>query len=805
MNSGSAYRKNSNRISNTVLCCFMAAALVMLIAPSISAGEQSRTWVDISKPIKWKSFNTMVYDSSHDVLYSIVTSQTNASEVVREVWRCANPYTSPSWADIGGDLGSQGLVDLTFDSAHNVVYALTSKTGVWRCDNPDTSPWWSRIGGVGPCYWGDLVYDPVHDRLYTAPFQLTSRDRFVQLGIWRCDNPATGPVWSQLSGDPDSDSQVFRYLAYDSVRDILYMSSGDVWRCVNPGHAPSWTQISQQALEGGRLIYDSVHNVLFAQGNMDLYRCISPDSSPRWASTGAYSYGLYHIGDLAYDPVRDVLYGAFWTWNKLYEMAGVWCLSKPGDDNSKEWKFLDIYGASLAVDSAHNVIYVGYDNVSSSSVPLLWRDFSTKVTSKVPIVAERPIYFDYKGWTGGSDAVGATAPDSTFYFAEGTCRPDFDPYITVENPGVKDASVTFAYMKGDGTTASQSMSVPAASRETVHPPDVLGTGDDASHDFSTVVRCTNGQQIVAERPMYFNYKGAWDGGSDAVGATSPLTRWYFAEGTTLPGFDEYVTVLNPGDTAAALVFHYMVEGEGEKDAGGTVAPHSRATFKTADQIGANENASLFLSSDQGVVAERPMYFDYHGVWTGGHDVLGASAPGTDWYFAEGTTRNNAADGSFDEWLCLQNPGGSQIKVNATYELASGQGAPVTKTYIIPARQRLTVSVNNEVGPGKDASVRLTSSDPFIAERPMYFSYHNKWTGGHDVVGATSPSTTYYFAEGTGRPNFEPYFCIQNPNGTPADVTLTYMGSMGWTATQHVTVAPNSRATVNPTDVFGSGQ
>jgi len=34
------------------------------------------------------------------------------------------------------------------------------------------------------------------------------------------------------------------------------------------------------------------------------------------------------------------------------------------------------------------------------------------------------------------------------------------------------------------------------------------------------VACTNGQKIIAERPMYFNYKPGvlnWNGGHDVVG------------------------------------------------------------------------------------------------------------------------------------------------------------------------------------------------------------------------------------------------------------------------------------------------
>ena len=57
-----------------------------------------------------------------------------------------------------------------------------------------------------------------------------------------------------------------------------------------------------------------------------------------------------------------------------------------------------------------------------------------------------------------------------------------------------------------------------ATRSTVLPAGELGTGDDAAHDFSSEVECTNGRRIVAERPMYFDYKGEWTGGHDVVGS-----------------------------------------------------------------------------------------------------------------------------------------------------------------------------------------------------------------------------------------------------------------------------------------------
>ena len=108
---------------------------------------------------------------------------------------------------------------------------------------------------------------------------------------------------------------------------------------------------------------------------------------------------------------------------------------------------------------------------------------------------------------------------STFYFAEGTTRPGFDPFLCIQNPGTAPADVKVTYMKGDGTTKEQTLTVAASSRSTIVVKDLLGTGNDSAHDFSSKVECTNGQQIIAERPMYFNYKGVWTGGHDVVGYT----------------------------------------------------------------------------------------------------------------------------------------------------------------------------------------------------------------------------------------------------------------------------------------------
>jgi hypothetical protein len=128
------------------------------------------------------------------------------------------------------------------------------------------------------------------------------------------------------------------------------------------------------------------------------------------------------------------------------------------------------------------------------------------------------MYFNYGGaWSGGHDAVGAPYPKTTWYFAEGTTRPNFATFLCLGNPTDKQASVLVTYMRGDGITQQQAATVPPLSRTTLCVNDALGAADDAAHDTAMIVEVTNGVGIVAERPMYFNYMGTWTGGTDAMG------------------------------------------------------------------------------------------------------------------------------------------------------------------------------------------------------------------------------------------------------------------------------------------------
>ncbi len=390
---------------------------------------------------------------------------------------------------------------------------------------------------------------------------------------------------------------------------------------------------------------------------------------------------------------------------------------------------------------------------------------------------------------------GALSGSTTWYFAEGCTRPGFNTYLCLSNQNAEAASVHVTYFLGNGTKLEKDYSVPSQSRSTIHVHEYgeVGCRNNSSGDVSIMV--TSNKPIVAERPMYF--AGTYMGGHDVMGAVALASDWYFAEGYTGPGFDEWISILNPNADAANLTFHFQTKDGLIDKSGYQVLPNSRGTFKINQVLGPDIENSLHLESSQAVIAERAMYFSYAGFgnwgWQGGHCVMGATALANEYYFAEGYT----GDG-FEEWLTLQNPGSSPITVDASYQLGPGEGTVPVKHYPVEANGRATIFVPREVGAGRNVSVRLSSTDNFLAERPMYFLYQylgSSFNGGHCVIGATSTSADWNFAEGYTGTGFHEWLTLQNPGDSTAHVTITYMPQGAAAFNQPHEVAAGSRYTV----------
>lgn len=201
----------------------------------------------------------------------------------------------------------------------------------------------------------------------------------------------------------------------------------------------------------------------------------------------------------------------------------------------------------------------------------------------------------------------------------------------------------------------------------------------------------------------------------------------------------------------------------------------------AEGTGYSHSTEIVSTNGVPVIAERSMYWDTGGVsWRAGHTSSGVTSPATTWYLAEGCT--NDSEG-FEEYITIQNPSSSssaEVDVSFVVEGTNTETKYVDVT--IPPSTRHTLRVNDITelkNKSLSAKVASTNGVDLVVERSMYWDSGGvNWAGGTNSAGISTPSTTWYFAEGCTGSGVTTYILIQNPNGSSADVTLTFMDNAG---------------------------
>jgi Family of unknown function (DUF5719) len=268
--------------------------------------------------------------------------------------------------------------------------------------------------------------------------------------------------------------------------------------------------------------------------------------------------------------------------------------------------------------------------------------------------------------------------------------------------------------------------------------------------------------------------------------TSPSRIWYMPEGCTGYGFETWLLLQNPTGTPASVRVTYDIEGGSPKTVTKKVPAFTRQTFNVADDIGA-ASTSIEVASSVPVIAERSMYRDKR---IEGDDSIGATAPGYDFYLAEGSTA-----WGFTTWLLVQNPNSVAANVSVTYMTPDG---PVAQApFTVPGKARKTIKVNNVPGMSNtDCSIHVQGSLPIVAERAMYWNNSVK-DACHQHVGTPSPHGTWYLPDGQTSEGGETYTLIENPNASDVTVTISYLTDTGQgDVTFTDTVKANARKTYN---------
>jgi hypothetical protein len=405
--------------------------------------------------------------------------------------------------------------------------------------------------------------------------------------------------------------------------------------------------------------------------------------------------------------------------------------------------------------------------------------------------------------------------NTTWYFAEGRVGKGFREYLTIENPSTNACAVNiqYSYTSDSGTLANKTTSimVNALSRSTESVNQDLSYTSDSSAAASVaaIVMVNTGATpncsgVVAERPIYFTNFHGISSGTNVLGATHLSKIYFFADIPDNQYVTSYLTVFNPNSATANVAAEYYVGGKIVATQGAVVPAHARGTIFPAS-LHLN-HAAVIVASDQQIMVEHPTYFtsgDPTATVNGASDVVGATALGADWLFAEGYTGNTT-----QEYLTLSNFNPNNLSSSVVIVLKSKTGATQGYTVTIKPQSQYVLDVNaNNTFPGSSPEVSIevivTQGGLVAAQRQMYFNYQHTINGqlttslgGTDVVGQMGPAShsAYTFAEGYANTGYNDWLTIQNPTANAETIVVTLVNGLGQSYSQNVQVPANARYT-----------
>ena len=832
----------------TAMCAAVAAALLLTaIVPAIAAGSpgtfrvDNPVWVDRSIPgvsgaiaaVQVKAGDPQhvaVVDGTNTLYSSQDSGLTWAPSLVAPGLPLKTVTASKATPgtfyalQAGTVLGSQVYVsnnagalwaslpvipgpanDIATGSEAAVLAAATGASGV--TDMPpyfslDSGSTW--FAGTAPSsVWSRAAGDPTGWRTFYAAEEAASTDPIYK-------SPDGGITWAVCGSFP-APVHATALAVFPSSGPVLMgtdtAGGGQIYRSNDGGS--SWV-VSAGGLPAGEAVLDvsisgSAPSIAYAATDKGVYA--SHDSGTSWTDiSGNLPEKEFRSLSATGGSNNTVFAGA--ADGAVYETS-VPAISGLNPTSGQAGDVVTITGSNLGPGGAGS--FVSFAGISASSYRT-WTD--TLIRVEVPREAMSGGVFAVTP-QGSSNAVQFTIdhpqpPSYRWYLAEGctgeSARGTFDTWVLVQNPGDSSAGVQLTFMTSGGAQNGPSLNVPPGSRTSVRVADFVPDTWDVSTEL------TSDRPVIAERSIYWNAPACFrQAASDSIGVTSPSTSWYLAEGCTGIGasgtFETWVLVMNPGTTDATVHLTYMTP-DGPVSGPELLVPAGfRKSVSVADTLPNCWSVSTTVTSDKPVVAERSMYLDTATNFRqAATDSIGVVSGSTSWYLAEGST-GLSPSGTFETWVLVQNPGNQAANVQVTYMTPSG--AVAGPSLSLAPMTRKTVNVADAVPDCWEVSTRVTSDQPVIAERSIYWSgsqgYRQAATGS---IGVTSAQKTWCLAEGcTGvneQGSFETWVLVQNPNPVIATARLTYMTPNGPVDGPTVALPANSRKTVNVADVVAGG-
>jgi hypothetical protein len=279
--------------------------------------------------------------------------------------------------------------------------------------------------------------------------------------------------------------------------------------------------------------------------------------------------------------------------------------------------------------------------------------------------------------------------------------------------------------------------------------------------------------------------------TDTIVVTVNDLSYYLAEGATGTFFDLDLLLANPNPAPVNITATFLKPlGQGTIVQQYTLPATSRTTIDV-ESIAGLENAEVSTivtaPASTPIVVERTMRWNETGY--GAHTDKASPSTSAKWYFAEGS------QGFFFTYLLLANPHNAANEVSVKY--LRENNTTVTRTYELDPLERFTVDLGaDQALVNQSFGMEVTFTLPGIAERAMYFGLDPLWVGGHESVGVTMPSRSWFLAEGATGPFFETFVLFANPSATKATVGVRYLPVSGDPVVREYEVEAGRRLTIN---------
>ena len=274
---------------------------------------------------------------------------------------------------------------------------------------------------------------------------------------------------------------------------------------------------------------------------------------------------------------------------------------------------------------------------------------------------------------------------------------------------------------------------------------------------------------------------------------APFTR-FFAEGASGSFFQTRFALANPHDEAMPVTVTFTDTQGTPTVMEMTVAARSRATIDESNRPPlATEAFATSFEAPRVLGVERTMTWAAGGPVYGAHSDSGIAVPRTSWLLAEGATISG-----FNTFYLLQNPTTTQAEVKVQYLLSTGQR--IERIHPVGPLSRTNIWVNKDAPElaAAEMSATITSLNnvPVVVERSMYRNNGNElFSAGHNSSAIDVPALRWFLAEGATGGTFDEFVLIANPNGTAANLKVSYLRAGKAPLVKSYVAAAQSRLTI----------